>query len=44
MKEDRGTIREARVVDPHSLANVELNEHEAGKDLGERWLTISSST
>ncbi|KAK1133544.1 hypothetical protein K0M31_011348, partial [Melipona bicolor] len=30
-KKDRGTMYEARVVDPHSLASMELNEYEAGK-------------
>lgn len=43
-KKDRETVYKVRVVDPHSLDSMELNEHEAGKDLRPRRLTISSSS
>lgn len=44
LKKDRETVYKVRVVDPHSLDSMELNEHEAGKDLRPRRLTISSSS
>lgn len=44
LKKDRETVYKVRVVDPHSLDSMELNEHEAGKDVRPRRLTISSSS